>query len=310
MNFKKISTLITAVVSTFLISTTVLASNEINVKVNGDIIDFADQKAQIVDGRTLVPLRGVFDSMGFTVTWDNATRSAKISNSLKDITMTENIKKVVANTKTIEIDVAPQIINSRLMIPLRAVAESIDAQVEWDATTRTVSIYYMKADGVDESIKYVGMDEQQYLKTIISLKDELRDVTKSVSDAVLTVVANLGDFYDAADGKVTEEEYEAIEAKLKQLEEIVAPDSLLKVDSCVKDYTNLINSLISFSKNKNPKNVFDKNNDEFMSEIQYYQDSLDKINSDFGNYLLEYFTENKVFWEDIYGEYVLDLLKY
>lgn len=313
MKLKKLLALAVCLTGTFLLSSSVLAS-DITIKVNGSDIIFEDQEPEIVDGRTLVPLRGVFDSMGFDVEWDETARSAKISNSIKDITMTENIKRVISNTKTIDIDVAPQIIGGRLMIPLRAVAESIDASVEWDGTTRTVSIIYVKADGVDESVNNIGMDEQQYMKTIISLKEEMREITDFMPDAVLSYAAGMGNFNEVSETsvpKVEEEQFEALEAVLDKFDEIEPVEGLRSADENLKEYVKLIRELIKYSKDNNPKNVIDRSNSSFMEYLEVAKMNIEELNSDFGNNLIEYFMENKVLWEDIYGEgLILNFLLY
>ncbi len=301
MSLKKLSAIAISLIGTVLFSVSVFA-DDIIVKINGDEVFFEDQEPEIVDGRTLVPLRGVFDSMGFDVSWDDVSRSAKISNSLNDITMTENIKRVTANTKTIEIDVAPQIMGGRLMIPLRAVAESVDADVEWDQNTRTVSIYYIQADGIDESVNNVGMDEQEYMKTILSLKSEMRDITDLIPDAVLGYVANLGNFYEASDFNVSDAQYDELNAILDRLGGLEAPVSLYEANDCLKDYVNLIKELMDYSRKNNPRNVLDKENELFMSELNIYKETLEEINSKFSNCLIKYFMENSVYWESIYGE--------
>ncbi|MGB9730180.1 MAG: copper amine oxidase N-terminal domain-containing protein, partial [Thermoprotei archaeon] len=38
--------------------------------------------------------------------------------------------------------VVPEIINGRTMLPLRFVAESLGADVQWDGTTKTITITY------------------------------------------------------------------------------------------------------------------------------------------------------------------------
>ena len=235
MKFKKFLAVTCSLAGTLLFSSSVFAS-DIVVEVNGNNIVFEDQQPEIVDGRTLVPLRGVFDSMGFSVEWDEASRSAKISNSIKDITMTENIKRVTSNTKTIDIDVAPQIIGGRLMIPLRAVAESIDASVNWDSSTRTVSIIYVKADGVDESVNNISMDDQQYMKTIISLREEMKEITNSMPDAVLSYVGGMGNFHESSMPKVEDAQYDELEAVLDKLGELQPPESLSAADDNIKEY--------------------------------------------------------------------------
>lgn len=49
--------------------------------------------------------------------------------------------KIVVSGREIEPDVPPQIVNGRTMVPLRFVAEALDAGVSWDESTRTVSVY-------------------------------------------------------------------------------------------------------------------------------------------------------------------------
>ncbi len=118
-------------------------SSEILVRVNGEYIDF-DQKPEIVNGRTLVPVRAIFESMGITVGWDGTTRTVSASRGTTSITMvidTNVINKVVNGKKTaVEIDVPATILGNRTMVPARAVTESFGASVKWDGLTRTVII--------------------------------------------------------------------------------------------------------------------------------------------------------------------------
>ena len=301
MSLKKFLGVTAIMAGTCLFSVTAFADN-ITVKINGEEVIFDDQTPEIVDGRTLVPLRGVFDSMGFDVSWDESSRSAKISNSLNDITMTENIKRVTANARTIEIDVAPRIIGGRLMIPLRAVAESLSADVEWNDSDRTVSIYYVKADGIDKSVDNVGMDEQEYMKTIMSLRSEMRDITSSLPDAVLGYAANIGNFYDSTVFEISDSQYDDIKGILDKLGGLEAPESLYDANESLKEYVKLIKELIDYSKEKNPGNKLDRENSAFMSDLDLYKERLEQINSDFSNCLIKYFMEKEVYWESVYGE--------
>jgi len=113
----------------------------ITVTLNGKQLSF-DVPPMIVDGRTLVPLRVIFEALGMTVEWDDNWISAdsagtSISLNIGNPQMTVHGE---LGTKTIELDVPPRIINGRTMVPLRAIAEATGANVEWDATTRTVRI--------------------------------------------------------------------------------------------------------------------------------------------------------------------------
>ncbi len=127
------------------------AQNDISVIVSGTEVSFADQQPVMQDGRVLVPVRGVFEKLNgadgtadypFAVSWDDATQTATIKNFWYTVTIKAGSKTFTANGKTITPDVAPQIINGRLMMPLRAISEAVDATVEWDDDTREVKIFY------------------------------------------------------------------------------------------------------------------------------------------------------------------------
>ncbi len=96
------------------------------------------QEATIVDGRTLVPLRAIFESLGANVIWDKETRTviAVRNGIVVELGIGGNI--LVKNGGSIEIDVPALIMNDRTMVPARAVAEAFDVAVEWDSDLRTV----------------------------------------------------------------------------------------------------------------------------------------------------------------------------
>jgi len=62
-----------------IIAITAVSANEISVTVNGERVNFASQQPVIVDGRTLVPVRGVFEMMGFDVDWNQEASQATLT---------------------------------------------------------------------------------------------------------------------------------------------------------------------------------------------------------------------------------------
>lgn len=132
------------------------AENGISVQIDGERVVFEDIQPMIIEGRTLVPLRGVFENLGTIVGWDDETKTASVSYKVsKEITVTlgsDTIAVSGAEDKLITIDVPAQIVNDRMMIPLRAVSEALDCGVEWDGDTRTVSISRVH-DGVSDGVR-------------------------------------------------------------------------------------------------------------------------------------------------------------
>ena len=122
--------------------TTKLTNNtkDILVFVDGQAVEF-DQKPVIQNGRTLVPFRKIFEALGANVTWNNDTQQVKAIRSGTEISFVIGEKVLLINQKdTIIMEVKPQIINSRSMVPLRAVSEALGVQVNWDNDERIITI--------------------------------------------------------------------------------------------------------------------------------------------------------------------------
>ncbi len=122
----------------------------VGVILNGCKVEF-DQEPVIQNGRTLVPIRAVVEMMGGSVAWDELTRTTELKYSGKTIKLT--IDSNVAYLDGIEknLDVAPQIINGRTLMPIRFVAESFGFTVDWNADTQTVIIIPLESgyEGLD-----------------------------------------------------------------------------------------------------------------------------------------------------------------
>lgn len=113
---------------------------EVKVLVDGEELQNLDMPAVIIDDRTLVPLRAIFEKMGAKVTWDAELQMITAETEDKTIVMFINNKAGVVNGNAFNMDVAPKIINDRTMVPVRAIAEAIGASVLWDDASRTVRI--------------------------------------------------------------------------------------------------------------------------------------------------------------------------
>lgn len=111
----------------------------ISVLVNGVAISF-DQPPVIQDGRTLVPLRAIFEALGAEVAWDGTTNTVAAARSGIGISLQIGANEMYKNGTAIAVDVPAQIMNGRTMVPVRVIAEAFGAEVQWDAQSRTVLI--------------------------------------------------------------------------------------------------------------------------------------------------------------------------
>lgn len=113
--------------------------SKIDVFVNGEVLAF-DQLPIIQSGRTLVPLRGIFEALGAAVQWDPFNKEITATNGIQSVWLKANSTTTKVNGKSKKIEVPAQIIKGRTMVPLRFIGESFDAFVNWDDKTRTVVI--------------------------------------------------------------------------------------------------------------------------------------------------------------------------
>lgn len=109
----------------------------VTVQVNNEPID---TEAVIVEDRTLVPVRGVFEAIGYQVSWDAATKTATLTNGETTVVITSGKTTFTVDDMEITPEVPQQIINDRFMLPLRAVGEALGASFTWDGATKVVNI--------------------------------------------------------------------------------------------------------------------------------------------------------------------------
>ena len=125
----------------------------IKVQLDGEVVDFTDENGNVVNpdiinNRTMVPMRKIFEEFEMNVEWNAEERSITATNDEKKIFLAigeleatvENIASGDSEKEVITLDSAPVILNNRAMVPVRFVAESIEKKVGWDATERTVII--------------------------------------------------------------------------------------------------------------------------------------------------------------------------
>lgn len=114
-------------------------ASDIKLEINGSIVQ-PTVAPVIENGTTLVPLRIVSQNLGSQVDWNGADRSITITKDGKEILLTVDSKKAVVVGQEKELLLAPKIINSTTMVPIRFVSENLDAYVNWDSASRTVQV--------------------------------------------------------------------------------------------------------------------------------------------------------------------------
>ena len=114
-------------------------AGEISVLLDGSPLSF-DVPPKTINGRTMVPLRAIFEALGAAIVWDAAARTVTANNGGTTVVLTIGSTTPTVNGSIVEIDQPGILLGGRTMVPLRFVAESFGVAVDWDAAARTVTI--------------------------------------------------------------------------------------------------------------------------------------------------------------------------
>ncbi|MBT2687100.1 copper amine oxidase N-terminal domain-containing protein [Bacillus sp. ISL-47] len=94
----------------------------------------------IKDGRTLLPMRTLFESLGAEVNWNGAKKLVTAKGNGITVSLVINSPKAKINNKEISLDVPAKIIDSKTMVPVRFASEALGANVNWDPVLSVVNI--------------------------------------------------------------------------------------------------------------------------------------------------------------------------
>jgi hypothetical protein len=107
--------------------------------VNGKAVQI-DAPAEIMNGRTFLPLRAISEALGATVDWIAETQGITVTLGENSIGLQIGNTSAVVNGTVMTLDAAPYIKNNRTMVPFRVIAEGLGATVEWDPALRIVTV--------------------------------------------------------------------------------------------------------------------------------------------------------------------------
>lgn len=253
----------------FTVSTIGAEDTEQKIKVylNGEYIQFSSQEPTVVERRTLIPLRGIFEKMGYSVSWDAKTKSCVISNDIQTITMRSGHKGMQVNEQAYMLDVPAQIINDSFMIPLRAVAECTGATVTWDAPTKSV---------------YINSNQKEQIS--FSVNEYVKEYTENISelDSVNSLFRTLNSLTDRNyNSKIdtlkrqTEEAKESLDNVYSKLSQMTPPDDYSEFHELSMEMINTVNELCDLVERMLDN---DLTYEEAAAEISLITEKADEIN--------------------------------
>jgi hypothetical protein len=161
------------------------APREIRVIVNGDQIEFNSIGPREINGRLLVPLRGVLEKLGAYVDWDAGTQTVLANREGTKIEIPIGSRYATVNGERMHLDVAAITISGNTMVPLRFLSETLGARVNWDYQTNTARI--SSGDGSATT----GRNEDSNPNTSAYRRQRREDSAQSVRDSKMPVIESV-----------------------------------------------------------------------------------------------------------------------
>ncbi len=178
------------------------AAASVSVTLNGTPLSF-DPAPYIENGRVLVPMRGVLESLGYSVHWIEHTQTVLAMKGDINISLPLNSKTITINTKEVSIDVPAQLHNDRTFVPLRFLAEYSGADVQWEESSSTVLIHSAEAESYkkEDSVVYIQTNKMQGSGVVLSANGLIATNFHLIENAsAMQFVFNNGSIYQ---GKTT-----------------------------------------------------------------------------------------------------------
>lgn len=165
--------------------------------VNGQTQSYHND-AIMQNGVTLVPLRGVFETLGATVNWNAKDKTITAKNSTKTVWLMVGSKEAKINGNSLAVSSAPIIKSGTTLVPLRFISEALGATVSWNQDSYEVSIYAEGSSQVERShwLGYYGNSGFSGSGVITSLRIDKVTPTK------ITFTSVNGIRYDPTNGKL------------------------------------------------------------------------------------------------------------
>lgn len=282
---------------------------DVTVSIDDVPVNFPDVQPIIVNERTYVPLRGVFENLGYTISWDDSVKTATLTFGDTEISANTSDLRITKDgyTRAIGGAVFPIIRDGRMLLPVRALSEASGCTVTWDADMHNVGIYTADTTPSDYSNPNgTGTKgEEDYIQKAYDLCDEVKHIAaKSNNEALLRF---LGKGYENAKTlNISSAQNALIKKAADDIYALEPAGSTGKLQPFFKTYADTLCKFIIITESyENGEYTAE----EAIAQIDLLKEEKDELAIKFSVALNDYFKENNVFYEGLYGEYVLDMMK-
>jgi hypothetical protein len=119
-----------------------IAAQTITTELDGRRLYF-EPAPMMVGGRIMVPLRGIFESLGAQVTFESTTQTIQATRGQRVVRLSLGSRVASIDGRQVMLDTPASTLRGNTIVPLRFVSEALGNEVRWSEATRTVSLSSM-----------------------------------------------------------------------------------------------------------------------------------------------------------------------
>ena len=257
--------------ASLLIGATSVSADEISVELDGNPIEF-DVKPEIIDGRTMVPLRKIFEEIGATVKWDNDTQTVSARKNKKTITLSIDSADLQIDKgdtdeegnpiyETVTLEVPAQIVSGRTLVPARAISESFGLDVDWDGDNKKVTITSEQDEDESwkENVGSINLSDLTYEGEGVEINETQIKITQGGD---FTVSGTL------SDGNITISTKEKVKIRLSGAKITSSNNPCIFVEDADKSYITLTDGTENYliAENSEDGAIYSKENLEIKGD--------------------------------------------
>lgn len=176
LRFLNFIILLITVLSVF---SSVALADDIKLYFDGNLLS-CDVPPVIISDRTMVPARAFFEALDARVSWNDAKKQVTARTDDTKIILTIGSNVAYVNSVVKVLDSPPVIIDSRTLVPVRFISESLGYEVKWVEKSRSVYIKTPKTPVPDK--EEIKEDNTQTDTDIPAIATKIKSMVYSVSE--------------------------------------------------------------------------------------------------------------------------------
>lgn len=230
-----------------LIGTTVFADEVISLQVGSSVmtvngvdkgIDAGKETAPvIINNRTFFPVRSIIEEIGGEVSWNENAKEITLRYNSNTIILNIDNTTAYLNNQSYTLDAAPVIINDRVFLPIRFIAESFDFDVEWNEADNKIII--TKSDIISNQVTDKEEEEEtENGNDVLIVYFSRTGTTKKLAENIHNITN--GDIVEITPVEAYPEDYdECIKVAQDEINRDARPEINIDIDD-IEKYNTII----------------------------------------------------------------------